>query len=47
MPKVPNRRHSHHLNEEDERRSFVQAVADLSLISSITGQWSYNYQIIQ
>jgi len=28
MPKVPNRRHSHHLDEEDERKSFVQAVAD-------------------
>ncbi|XP_071178391.1 uncharacterized protein [Mytilus edulis] len=31
MPKVPNRRHSHHLNEEDEKRTFVEAVNDCGL----------------
>ncbi|VDI23536.1 uncharacterized protein LOC143076446 [Mytilus galloprovincialis] len=31
MPKVPNRRHSHHLIVEDEKRAFVEAVIECGL----------------
>jgi hypothetical protein len=29
MPKVPNRRHVHHLNPEDQRTAFIQAVTNV------------------
>ena len=29
MPKVPNRRRAHHLNPEDQRTAFIQAVRNV------------------
>jgi hypothetical protein len=33
MPKVPNRRHTHHLSPEDQRTAFIQAVRNVGFFN--------------
>ena len=40
MPKVPNRSHAQHLNPEDQRTAFIQAVRNVGQVILINTKMS-------
>jgi hypothetical protein len=40
MPKVPNRRHAHHVSPEDQRTAFIQAVRNVGEVILINTKMS-------